>query len=311
MSKIRDLPIFHNRYVAWVTASLLAGACIFIVWPESSADETDIFIPVDPRQVPRGLTATDLPSKGIEVRVRGPKSVIETLSKLELRYKLDLAGAKIGVKVIPIKEDQIPLPKEISIVSAHPSILRVRIEREINKQLPVIISFSGKPASGFFVSDAIAQPPSVIIRGPEHVLVPIEKAPTKPIDVEGLTESFKKPIALDLPEGLEIVAPSGEILGQILISEKIVTRKFQDIPVEGKNTPYVFSITPPAIEIEIKGPVDILERLQVEKGIRVVVDLKDLKPGVYVRRAAITLPSRVALVVVNPEIFTVRIKNKS
>jgi YbbR domain-containing protein len=309
MSKTRDLPILRSRVIQWIAAFLLIAAVLFIIWPVPSSDETDIFVPVDPGRIPRGLTASDLPSKGIEVRVRGPKSVIENLSKLELRYKLDLTDAKIGVKVIPVKEDRIPLPKEASVVSAHPPILRVRIAREINKQIPVIISLLGKPASGFFVSDAIAQPPSVIIRGPEHVLAPIEKAPSKPIDVKGLAESFKKPIALDLPEGLQIVAPSGVILGKIVISEKIVIRKFKGIPVEGKNTSYAFSVTPPAIEIEIEGPVDILEKLHVENGIRVFVDLKDLKPGVYVRRAAITLPSKAALVWVNPKIFTVKIKN--
>ena len=96
---------------------------------------------------------------------------------------------------------------------------------------------------------------------------------------------------------------------RIVIKEKIVTRKFKDIPVKGKHTPYAFSISPPVIAIEVKGPVNILEKLLTEKSINVMVDLKDLKPGVFVRRAAITLPVNATLVSANPEIFTVKISD--
>jgi hypothetical protein len=41
------------------------------------------------------------------------------------------------------------------------------------------------------------------------------------------------------------------------------------------------------------------------------VDLADLKPGVYVRRASISLPLRITLVKANPELFTVTVTKKS
>ncbi len=266
-------------------------------------------MPVVLEHIPPGLIATEL-QKGIEVRVRGPKSVIEGLSKSELRYKLELPDTEVGVKVIPIKKEHIRLPKELSIIEVMPSFLTLHVVREIKKELPVIVSFSGNPASGFFISDALAKPLSVIIKGPEHILSPMDKALTKPIDVTGLSESFQKEIALILPEGLEKIVPSGPILGKIVITEMIVTRKFRNIVVQGENTPYAFSIAPPVIEIEVKGPVNILEKLQTEAGIHVLVNLKDLKPGVYVRRATITLPLKTSLVGVNPEIFTVKIMDK-
>jgi hypothetical protein len=39
----------------------------------------------------------------------------------------------------------------------------------------------------------------------------------------------------------------------------------------------------------------------------VLVELKNLSPGVYVRRATITLPVKTTLVKVEPELFTVKI----
>ncbi|MBU4185867.1 MAG: hypothetical protein KKC23_06680 [Proteobacteria bacterium] len=185
--------------------------------------------------------------------------------------------------------------------------MTVKVEKETKKELPVIVSFSGKPAPGFFTY-AVTKPSSVMLKGPENILGPIEKIFTKPIDVNGLSESFKKEIALDLPECLDIISFSGIILAEVFIEEQIVAREFKNIPVKGKDSTYTFSITPPAIDIEVKGPVNVLEKLYQENGLEVCVDLKGLKPGVYVRRASIILPVKTILVGVKPEIFTVKIK---
>jgi YbbR domain-containing protein len=146
-----------------------------------------------------------------------------------------------------------------------------------------------------------------MICGPETILSSIDAMLTKPIDVTGKSESFKKEIALDLGAGIEVCSSSGIILAEIYIAEKEVTRRFADILVEGKGTPFEFNISPPTISIEIRGPQYIVENLHPDKDIRVLVELKDLNPGVYVRRAAITLPVKTSLVIVEPELFTVKV----
>lgn len=303
--------ISGSRNLKWFILCFLFGACFLLLWPGSSLHETDIFIPVDIGKTPEGLTITGPPLRGIEVRVRGPKALILTLSDLNLRYVLDLSGIDAGVKSIPINQDHIRLPNGISIISINPSCLTVRAEKEVERKLPVIITFSGKPASGFLVADAVAKPSSVILRGPESILGFLEEVPTKPIDINGLSESFKRETALYLAEEIDVLSSSGIILAEIFIEEKIVTKEFHDIPVEGKDSPYIYNITPPAINIVVKGPVNILEKLHRKNGLKVYVDLKELKPGVYVRRAAITLPVKTTLVGVKPEIFTVEISDRN
>jgi YbbR domain-containing protein len=146
--------------------------------------------------------------------------------------------------------------------------------------------------------------------GPAMVLDAIDAVLTKPIDVHGRSESFKKETALDLGAGVEVCASSGIILAEIYIAEKEVTRRFADILVEGENTPFNFSISPPTITIEIKGPQKVVENLHAGKDIRVLVELKDLNPGVYVRRATITLPVKTSLVIVEPKLFTVKLNKE-
>lgn len=288
---------------------MVVSACVFLLWTCSSSYEADIFIPVDLGIMPEGLTITGPLKKGIELRVRGSKSVIETLPELKLQYVLDLPDIDVGVSSVPIDQDRIPLPKGVSIVKVNPSFLTIKVENEIQKEVPVIITFSGKPASGFIVAGAVAEPVSVILRGPASILAPIVKVKTKPIDINGLSESFKKEIALNLAEDLEVDSSSRLVLAEILIEEKIGTKIFNDIPVVGKGILSSYSITPPTISIEVQGPINILKKLNAENGLQVYVDLKGLKPGVYVRRAAITLPVKTTLVGAQPEIFTVKIED--
>ena len=272
--------------------------------------ETDILVPIDPYKLPEGLTLVGPPLKEIEVRVQGAQSALESLSLNRPMYRLDLSSVTIGVESIPINPDMLQMPEGVKITRVNPAYLTVRVDRRLKKQVPVMISVSGKPAANFYVDDLLAKPSEVMMCGPETVLGSIYAISTKPIDINGRTESFKKETALDLEAGLEVCAASGIILAEIYIAEKEITRRFTNILVEGENALFNFSISPPTITIEIKGPQKIVENLQPEKDIRVFVELKDLNPGVYVRRATITLPVKTSLVIVEPKLFTVKLINR-
>ncbi len=307
MTNRKYISVFGRTNLMWLILSFFLGLCLFFLWPGSSEHETDIFIPVDIEKIPEGLTVTDSSLMGIELHVRGSESVLNSLSRLKLRYRLDLSGVDTGVKSIPIKKEGIQLPKGASIISINPSFLIVRVENKIKKNVPVIPSFSGKPAAGFLISSVTAKPSHVTLGGPENILGPIDEIMTKPVNVSGVSESFKKEVALALAENLDIISPAKIIRVEISVEEKTAAKKFNDIPVKGKNTRYKYSITPPSINIEVKGPVNALEKLCSGNGIKVYVDLKGLKPGVYVRCAAISLPVKMTLVEVKPKIFTVNI----
>ncbi|MCP4371214.1 MAG: hypothetical protein GY797_24330 [Deltaproteobacteria bacterium] len=301
------LKIFRQKKIKWLTACLAIGICVYFFRPSASLDETDILIPVGFDKIPSGLTITTFSPKNIEVRVRGPKSTIKGIYNMKLRYSADLSNVSAGHNSIPVNLEQVSFPKKISIINVNPAFIDIVADIELYKKVPVKVFYTGVPASNLFVADALAKPSSLILRGPEKLLHPIEKISTKSVDINGALKSFKKEITLDLPEDIDIVFPTGVIHAEILLKEKLALKKFSNIPVKGKNTKYSYSITPLAIDIEIKGPVNILDKIKANDKINVYVDLKGLKPGIYVRRAIITLPVKTTLAGVEPEIFTVKI----
>lgn len=298
----------RTRHFKRLFLCFLPGAVVLLLCFGCTSQEAELFLPIEGVGIPAGLTLTGQPLQGIDVRVRGPKATIENLPNLKLRYLLDLSHVDLGVNKILIDKKRILLPKGIAVTSIHPSFVTIRIEKQIQKELPVVVSFTGKPASGFFVASAIAKPLSTVLKGPENTLAAMETIQTKPLAVNGLSESFKKEIALNLSEEIKVVSSAKIVQAEIIIAQEIATKNFAAIPVLGKGSPYPYKITPPVINIEVKGPVNVLEKLFAENGINVYVELDGLKPGVYARRAAITLPLKTTLLDVKPEIFTVTIK---
>lgn len=281
-----------------------------MLWPYVSIQEADVFIPVDTEKIPEGLIITNAPFTGIEVHVRGPKSIIRTLSDLKIQYTIDLSAVNIGVNIIPIQQARIPLPNGISILKINPDSITVKVENEIKKKLPVKISLTGKPAKGYMVVGAEAKPMSVTLRGSEDTLGRMDKVLTKPINIKGLSDSFKREVTLDLVENLKLVDSSKIILATVIINEQLTTITFDNIPVQGDGSLYVYRITPPVITIKVKGPVNVIEKLYGNNGVQVYVDLKGLKPGIYNKRATITLPVKTTLIDATPEIFIVKIINQ-
>lgn len=285
----------------------LLGAMFYFLQPVDQSAKINILVPVKIKNLPPGLIITGPLLTDLEAMVKGPQRILDTLTDQKLFYLLDLGGVKIGLKTIPLDSKNLKLPPMVSLVKLHTDSITLCFAREITKTLPVIIALNGSPGTGFVVSKALAQPATVILRGPKDILNPLSKVSTKPIDIDGASESFKKEIVLDLLESVSIISPDKVVIAKILIKEKIITKTIRNIPVTGQNTPYRFEITPQTISIKISGPLNILKKLQLEDRIKVHVDLKDLKPGIFVRRAIIALPLKATLVSVEPEVFTIKI----
>ena len=272
--------------------------------------EANIKIPILAVNIAPELIVTAPSVLGIEIQVTGLEEHLQALQETRLKYELDLSGLGNGIHTIPIKPESIKLPQGVSIVKLNTRTITIRIDREIRKELPIVVSVEGEAAPGFHIAGISTAPHKAVLRGPQYILDDVEHIATNPIDITGATEAFKKEITLNLAESLTVVFPEDPILAQIDIVEKTITRTFKDLPLAGRNIKLPHSITPPGISLDVKGPANIVNTLETNESFVVYLDLKGLKPGVYVRRATIVLPVTTMLVGVSPEIFTVTIEEK-
>ncbi len=294
-----------------IICGLIAGAALcFFLWPTSQI-ETEIFLPVGIVNLHNGLAITGFNVKGVEAKVKGSESALKKLTAQKLNYSVDFVDASAGEFNIPIQANNLQLPRGLVIIQIKPSFLTGTVVEIQRKTVQVNIKLEGKPAPGFEISAFSAKPEKIVVQGEKNNIINIESINTKPININGRSETFRSETTIEQTESdyPNYIATSNVILVEIVIQEQNTTRKLKDISVEGKNCPYPFSITPGVLDIEVKGPVNAINKLNLGNDLNIYVDLKGLKPGVYVRRAVITIPVRLMLVGVKPEVFTVKIGN--
>jgi YbbR domain-containing protein len=287
----------------------LIVVCGLLFWLRSSPVEYNLSVPLKLENLPDNLIIVGQPLKEVEVTVRGRESILKTLLEEKHFCVLDLVHAEAGLSTLAVEESNLVIPKGISIVRINPTSITLRIEPKGIKTVPISITLTDSPAPGYKVSLTLSTPSSLQINGPEKTLERIDQLATQPISLKDVSESFKKEITLDLPEGVTSTTGSGTplVLVQVNMEENIIVRQFANIPVESRNTAFQVKIAPPRIDIDVRGSEKTLESLSEANGIKVYVDLAGLAPGVYARRPQITLPVGITLIGAKPEVFTVTI----
>jgi len=302
------------KYIIWLFLCICAAGAVFWtlkILPGVKTVEKEIFAKLVITDLTDGLTTAPPAVKFISARAKGPANLVSSLANSQLEYSLNLEASGPGLKSITLTAEHFGLPKTIQIADIKPETIAIRIKTATRKTLPVQIAIAGKPAAGFTVIDTLAVPGNVTVTGPENLLTGMDRVMTKPITIEGITESIKKETALNLPGGVKTTGIKRAIVADIRIDEKIDRRILAAIPVVARGTAHTIIISPDRIVLEIEGPANTLIKLNRTGDIAAYVDLAGLKQGIYVRRASISLPLGITLVKANPELFTVSIAKKS
>ncbi|MCP3900633.1 MAG: YbbR-like domain-containing protein [Desulfobacteraceae bacterium] len=281
--------------------------------------QTDLLLPVEFSSIPINLILTSPSVDKLEISVSGNREEIEKIKEMDLKYSVDLytdlasdpAGEKVHIDprtyYIPVLTKRIFIPGRLKILSVSPSYIRVGLEKKVVKSFAVSAPYTGTEAPGYAALSAKIEPAKVTLTGPESAINSIKSLKTKPIDLSKVKESFKKKMPVDL-HGLNTISEPAIVTVFIPIEKKKITKTFENIHVELKNAKKQDSVNPSEIGLTIKGWHDMLNRKEIIEKIKVSIDVKGLKSGVYVRNAVIDLPLELIMINAEPEIFTVKIE---
>ncbi len=315
----KQYKIFKNFYFIFLLLSFILIVTLIIPGCDKKPVETNLLLPVEFSSIPSNLILTSPLDEKIEIRVSGDIDQIEAIKNLNLKYFVDLytdlasdpAGEKNyldpRIYYLPVLEKRIFVPPGVKILMVKPAYIKVNLEKKVIKSFPVTVPYVGKEAAGYVALSARIEPEKVMLTGPESIIRSIQTIKTKPIDLTNIKESFKKKIPVEL-QGLNTKSNPRIITVYIPIEKIQTTKVFEKLPVELKNARHGCSVNPSTIMLTIKGGHDILNKQETKENIKISIDVKGLKSGVYVRRAVIDLPLGLIMTDAEPEIFTVTIE---
>ncbi len=128
-----------------VLALALAVAAWWFVAGESKV-LVSFTIPLEIRDVPRGMTMTNKPERQVEVRLSGASSLLSGMRPSEISAAVDLSGGRTGRQIVTLGERAIKVPPGIRVQRVFPSSIEVILERTERRVVPVVPRIGGDPA---------------------------------------------------------------------------------------------------------------------------------------------------------------------
>lgn len=296
-----------GTWIRWLVLPLLLGTATVALVSMTEKQEREIAVAVTFNNLADDLLLMDAPQNTTRLLVSGAPSALDSMDPRETFCRLDLSGLGEGTHTVPVRPENIGLPKEVSLSALLTPQLTIRLETVSRKTVRVMAVLDEKPAPGHTVATVTLRPDRVVLKGPAAMLAKIDTVKTRPINLSAAMESFKKEVPLNLPADIAVDPPLRIVVAEVKVTERIITRVLENMPVSGKGTSAGFRIRPEAIALTVSGPAAIVNTIETNPAFAVTIDLSGLSPGDHTLKAAIGLPVRTALVRVSPERFSVTI----
>lgn len=298
--------------VSWrhLLLAFVMASCLWVVI--SGREQVEIWekASVELNGMPKNLTLLSGLPPEIEIRVRGPKGLIRTITDRKLTYVLDLSKVRPGLNVLPVQSGGIRLGKAFDVVEVRPSRLTLEVDKLVQKKLPVVPRWSGELPVDLFVESASVKPQYVTVLGPDSELAAVS-------DVEAVTPApaVKKPgsVTLDGTVTLSLRAKATPpivevtyILG-LLSQKRTIIRNVIVIPRAG----FDITLNQTAVKLMIEVPDSMKDNSALIDTIRVILELpEDITPGEYQLPYRMELPDKIKVISTEPEALTVTVSAK-
>ncbi len=162
--------------------------------------EVGFIVPLSFKGIPKGMVMTGSPEGEADVRVVGPKFLVNNLLPSQIIAEVDLGSAKEGVNGYRILPRDVTVPIGIKVTRVLPASVEVRMDRLVDVVLPVKVRLSGKPAKGWRVAGVSASPKSVTAGVVRKNLDAISAVYTAPVDINGARATKAVTAQLEVPD---------------------------------------------------------------------------------------------------------------
>ena len=298
--------------ISWrhLLLAFVMASCLWVVI--SGREQVEIWekASVELQGMPEDLTLLSGLPPEIEIRVRGPKGLIRTITDRKLTYVLDLSKVHTGQNVLPISSEGIRLGKAFAVLEVRPSRLTLEVDKLVEKELPVVPRWSGELPVDLFVESASVDPQYVVVTGPESELETLRsvEAVTPPLSLDApgtVTEEGTVSLSLRAKATPPIVDVT-YILGMLTDQQKII-RDVVVIPQQGVSVKLATS----KVTLTVEVPDSLKNNKALLNSVRVLLDIpEDIAPGVHHLPYRLELPDTVKIVAAEPETLAVTVRRK-
>jgi len=253
--------------------ALLIAISLWLVANLQHDVEKNVAIDINYTNLPPGLIVLNNPPEKLNIRARGPRSQLSSVSPQDMVFTIDLANVSDGASVFEIRTDMIIPPRDVQVTGVSPSEIRIELDKLAQKEVLVVPKI-GPPDPGYeIVGQPQVSPGMVRINGPASLLDRINEMGGDQISLEGEKSSFSVEIPLRTPYALVNILGRNTARVTIDLKETILEKEFNNLDINFVNFGSIDFETVGNIETEVafEGPYSVINKLN-SKDIELYVD---------------------------------------
>lgn len=178
---------------------VLALGCALILWFYVMGErrlEVGYAVPIELKNVPQGMVVTsDLP-RSIDIRLSGPRTLLSDLNEKDVVINVDLIGLKPGMTTFDRLDEHLRLPRGIRATRISPSFVEVKLEKVVEKIVPLRARLAGELAKGYQLAAIDIFPDRVVVQGAEGEIANVNEVMTERIDIHGIKRNLELSVPL-------------------------------------------------------------------------------------------------------------------
>jgi len=291
---------------------LLAVLLAVLLWLSVAGEhvvERSIRVPLEFRNVPEALEIVGNTPDTVDVRLRGPSTLLSRVQPGEIVAILDLGTARAGSRLFHLLADEVRAPFGIEVAQIVPATLALELEKSARRSVPIVPATDGEPAPGFVVGRISPEPATVEIVGPESRVRQVAEATTEPVPIKDAKSRVRDAVTVGVVDtSVRLAQPQ---IAQVTVEvwPAPVERQLTDVPVRYRNVAPGLSaqLSPRFARLSVRGAGEVLSKLQADS-VQAFVDLAGLGPGRYNLRVQMDPAERVGVVAIEPAVVAVTIK---
>ncbi len=212
----------------------------------------------------------------VHVKVSGSLFAFARIREEDLKIKIDISTKKPGIHTRFLDSSMMPFGDGIKTENIFPSELVFKVSKKAEKVVSVEPWLEGQPPLGWKISGWSITPEQILVEGPENEIEELEIISTERIFLSSIKGTVEKTVKAH--SAVPFIKPVEDvpITVKIELERDMDIRMFSKVPINldsGKEA----EITPLEISFRLKGPKDILQKMEQEKVKAYIKDQPDKK----------------------------------
>jgi len=176
-------------------------------------------VPLEIRNVPKGLTLTNQVERQVEVRLQGPSSLLTGFKPSDISMALDLSDGKPGRQTVKFDIRTVKVPPGIQVQRIFPQNIDVVLERTERRSIPVSLRIKGGKALRNRIRNVEIDPREIAVEALPAEFTRMQVAYTEEIELEPDVDTFTTVARVELREA------HAKIIGDPNVRVKIYFRQ--------------------------------------------------------------------------------------